>query len=138
MLIRVKNYLTQDHFKYLYVGAWNTIFGYTVGILVYKSIIQISNIIIVGIVSNMLSISMSFLTYKLIVFRTQGNWLREYLKCYMVYGFLALLSILFLWIFVDNFQLNIWVSQGLVIVMTVLISYLGHKKFTFNGGLHEK
>ena len=138
MLIKARKYLTQPHFRYLYVGAWNTIFGYIAGIFVYKSIIQISSIIAVGVLSNILSISMSFLTYKLIVFKTPGNWLKEYMKCFMVYGLTALLSIFLLWIFMDNFQLNIWLSQGLVIVTSVVISYIGHKKFTFNSGHYEK
>lgn len=138
MLIKVKKYLAQRHYRYLYVGIWNTIFGYAIGIVVYKAIIQVSNIVFVGILSNIISISMSFLAYKIIVFRTPGNWLREYMKCYVVYGIMAIFSIFLLWILVDNFQLNIWMAQGLVILATIVISYIGHKKFTFNSKIHEK
>lgn len=125
------------HYRYLYVGTWNTIFGYVTGVLTYKLINDITNVIIVGIVSNIISISMSFLTYKIYVFRTSGNWLREYLKCYLVYGIMALLSIFMLWLFLDLLQINIWISQGLIILATTVISYTSHKKFTFNSGPHE-
>lgn len=131
------NHQIRLHYRYLYVGTWNTIFGYVTGVLTYKLINDISNVIIVGIVSNIISISMSFLTYKIFVFRTSGNWLREYLKCYLVYGIMALLSIFMLWIFLDLLQINIWLSQGLIILATTAISYTSHKKFTFNSGPHE-
>jgi putative flippase GtrA len=32
---------------------------------------------------------------------------------------------------VDIIGWNIWTSQALTIVITVLISYIGHKQFTF-------
>lgn len=131
------NHHIRLHYRYLYVGTWNTIFGYVTGVLTYKLINDISNVIIVGIVSNIISISMSFLTYKIFVFRTSGNWLREYLKCYLVYGIMALLSIFMLWLFLDLLQINIWISQGLIILATTVISYTSHKKFTFNSGPHE-
>lgn len=74
---------------------------------------------------------MSFLTYKLYVFRTQGNWLAEWLRSFIVYGGAAVLSTALLWGLVDFVQLNIYISQALAIIIVVVISYLGHSKFTF-------
>lgn len=117
--------------SYFYVAVWNTIFGYFTSIFVYKLIINFSNIILVSVIANIISISMSFLMYKIIVFKTSGNWFKEYLKCYIVYGASALISILVLWIYFEHFQMNIWVAQALTLLTTLIISYLGHKKFTF-------
>jgi putative flippase GtrA len=138
MLSNTKKYFIQKHFTYIYVGIWNTIFGFLTGIVVYKFTIQSTNIIFVGVISNIVSISMSFLTYKFIVFKTTSNWVREYLKCYIVYGVMALLSIFLLWVFVSHYGLNIWLAQGLIVVVTSTTSYLSHKKFTFKTIQNEK
>ena len=60
-----------------------------------------------------------------------GNWIKEYLKCYVVYGFSAIFGILMLWIFIEYLYINIFISQACVLVASVIISYIGHSKFTY-------
>jgi putative flippase GtrA len=74
---------------------------------------------------------MSFTTYKLFVFKTKGNWLQEYFRSCMVYASMALIGIVLLWGMVDHLHIKIWLAQGLVIAATVVISYIGHARFTF-------
>jgi putative flippase GtrA len=85
----------------------------------------------IGIISSIISISISFTTYKIYVFKTSGNWLREYLKAYVVYGLTAFISIAILWLFIEKIKMSIWIAQGLTVVFTVFISYLGHNRYTF-------
>jgi putative flippase GtrA len=118
--------------RYLLVGGFNTLVGYSVGVGLYKSLGDIVSIVWIGIISNILSITVSFLTYKIFVFRTKDMWLSEYSKSYVVYGGAALIGILFLWLFVDKLNISIWVAQALVVGVTVTISYIGHSRFTFS------
>jgi putative flippase GtrA len=120
--------------RYLVVGGINTIFGYVIGVAIYKALINQLNIISIGIISNVLCITLSFCTYKIFVFRTKGNWFSEYLKAYIVYGGMAIVGVILLWLFVDIGGLNIWVSQALIILSTVIFSYIGHARFTFKQG----
>ncbi len=85
----------------------------------------------IGVISNILAISFSFVTYKLFVFQTQGRWLTEYLKSYIVYGSSALLGIGLLWLLVGQLMVSIWIAQGIIIIITIIVSYLGHSRFTF-------
>jgi putative flippase GtrA len=123
--------LSNQKIKYLIAGAWNTLFGYSCGVTIYYLFGDLLGVLIVAILSNILAISMSFLTHKLFVFKTKGNWLREYLRAYCVYGVSASVGILILLIFVKLLNIQFWLAQGLVILLTVIISYIGHKKFTF-------
>lgn len=116
---------------YLIVGIWNTVFGYLIGVATYYLLFDTCGVLVVGIVSNIVSITMSFVTYKLIVFRTIGSWVKEYIKCYLVYGGMAVIGIGILWFFIQVIGLNIWVAQAFTMCATVAISYLAHDKFTF-------
>lgn len=117
--------------KYLIVGGFNTVFGYLIGVIGFLLLQNKMHILFIAAISNILAISMSFLTYKTLVFKTKGDWIEEYLKCYMVYGSTALLGGLLIWIFVDYLSLNIWLAQAIVVLVTVCVSYFGHKKYTF-------
>lgn len=128
----LKKNLEKRGARYLIVGGLNTIFGYLCGIYLYYLLLNKLEIIFILLISNILSISFSFITYKLIVFRTSGNWLIEYAKCYVVYGGISVIGMSLTWLFLDFFNLNIWISQALSIFLITFISYYGHKKFTFN------
>ena len=123
--------LEKQSFRYLLAGGWNTVFGYGVGVGLYTILSSQLHVAVIAAIANILAITMSFLTYKLFVFKTTGNWLSEYGRSYLVYGSMALLSIVLLWAMVDYLGMDIWYAQALVILLTVGVSYLGHKFFTF-------
>jgi len=117
--------------RYLMAGGFNTLVGYSIGVGLYKALGSNLNIFWIGVISNILSITVSFLSYKILVFKTKGMWLTEYMKSYIVYGGIAVIGIFCLWVFVDKMKISIWLAQALVIGMTVIISYVGHSRFTF-------
>lgn len=123
--------LEKQSLRYLMAGGWNTVFGYSVGVGLYTALSHELHVAVIAAIANIFAITMSFLTYKLFVFKTTGNWLSEYGRSYLVYGSMALLSIALLWVLVDYLGIDIWYAQALVIILTVGVSYLGHKFFTF-------
>ena len=80
-------------FRYLLVGGFNTLFGYSTFVL---SLALLSNAVpqrflylsapLASLVSTPLNITVAYFGYKLFVFRTRGNHLMEWLKCFAVYG----------------------------------------------------
>lgn len=126
---------TKKPIKYLVVGGWNTVFGYFSTIGFYKLFAAYLHIILIATMTNILTISMSFATYKLLVFQTEGNWWKEYARSYVVYGLAAIISIMGLWVLVDVFHVDIWISQGLVMIIVVIMSYFGHDRYTFKAPL---
>jgi putative flippase GtrA len=79
--------------RYLCVGAFNTVFGY----LFFAVILTLLNdalparwlyltVILASVLSTPLNITVAYLGYKFFVFRTKGNYLGEWLKCFAVYG----------------------------------------------------
>ncbi len=117
--------------RYLVVGGINTLFGYGLGVGLYLALSPMLHILVIGVIGSVIAITFSFTTYKLFVFGTRGHWLREYLRSYVVYGGTGVLGILLVWVLVDGLRMPIWIAQGIAILLTVLVSYLGHARFTF-------
>lgn len=122
---------TIPELRYLLVGGFNTLVGYGLGVGLYLALADQLHILVIGVIANILANSVSFTTYKYLVFRSQGRWLVEYLRSYLVYGGSALVGIMLLWLLVDGLRLPIWLAQGLAMLITVVASYLGHDRITF-------
>lgn len=127
----MNKFLEHKPLRYLLAGGWNTVFGYATSVGLYVFLADKLHIMVIAAIANIFAITMSFMTYKLFVFKTSGDWLLEYGRSYIVYGGMAIFGIVLIWIFVDILKWQIWYSQALVILITVGISYMGHKFFTF-------
>jgi putative flippase GtrA len=79
--------------RYVCVGIFNTFFGY----INFAVILALLNralpvrflyltVVLASILSVPLNISVAYFSYKFLVFRTKGNYLGEWFKCFAVYG----------------------------------------------------
>ena len=119
--------------KFLFIGFINTIFGYFCGIAMYLMLYEAIGVILVGIFSNMITISFSFVNYKLFVFDdSDGSWLIQYLISFVTYFFTGLFGVFVLWVCIEKISLNIYFSQAIVLIVSIPVMFLLHKKFTFN------
>ena len=126
--------------RYLLVGAWNTLFGY--GSYAFFTAILSPMIphsyIAASVISSLLNISVSFLGYKWFVFKTKGNYLREWVRCVGVYSGGILVGVLTLPVLVVMIRRNTrfdaqapYIAGALLTAFMVVYSFLGHKKFSF-------
>lgn len=123
--------ISEKKLRYLIAGCVNTIFGYLVGVGFYKLLISEFHLLFVGVVTNIITISFSFVVHKLFVYKTKGGWGVEYLKSYITYGLSAIVGLVLLWIMVSSLNISIWLAQAFSIIITTVVSYLGHTYFTF-------
>ena len=128
--------------RFLIVGAWNTGFA----LILYFICVHAFLLALPGrpklvsdlayTVSTPVGITMAFLCYKRFVFKTQGNWLKEWLRCFAVYSVSFPVGLVILP--VATGVLSHWTTryapQGAGLVNSAVIaiySYFGHKKFSF-------
>lgn len=79
--------------RYLCVGGFNTVFGYISFVVILTMLnaalparLLYLTVILASLLSTPLNITVAYLGYKFFVFRTKGNFLGEWLKCFAVYG----------------------------------------------------
>ena len=127
--------------RYALVGLWNTVFGYSCFFLLNRwlsTVMLAYSYIVANIAANLIAISVAFLGYKWFVFRTKGNYLREWLRTLMVYSgsllfsTLALAPLVGLIRHLTRFQSEApYIAAAIVAIFTVISSFFGHKHFSF-------
>lgn len=126
--------------RYLTVGVVNTAFGYGSYALFTHMLTprMPAAYLLASLLSSVLAITFSFLTYKWFVFRTKGNYLREWGRCFVVYGGtilvgLALLPplVLVVELVIENKWLAPYIAGAIVLGTQVIAGFLGHRNFSF-------
>ncbi len=126
--------------RFILVGVWNTAFGYALyaGFTALLARYVANSYLPALLLSNLVSITVSFLGYKWFVFKTQGNYFREWCRCVSVYSGSLLISFLTLPLLVYFFRSVLGYSRqapylaGAVLTcITALISFFGHKHISF-------
>jgi putative flippase GtrA len=130
----------QQFVRYILVGGFNTVFGYGLFALLnwLSRGLGPYNYLYAGVLANLIAISVAFLGYKWFVFRTRGNYLSEYIRCFGVYGSSALIGLAGLSILVPILRRSLrrpeeapYMAAAMMTVVTMVISFLGHKNISF-------
>jgi putative flippase GtrA len=89
--------------RYLCIGVFNTVWGYISFVITLTLLNAVMparflylTVIFASIIPTPLNITIAYFCYKFLVFRTKGNYLREWLKCFAVYGTSMIPSLLVL------------------------------------------
>jgi putative flippase GtrA len=140
-LARIASHIPPGQFaRYLVVGVWNTGFGFgTFALLTAWLTPKIPHAYIAAsLLSSVLNITVAFLGYKWFVFRTRGNYLKEWLRCLAVYSGSLLLGLLLLPVaveavrrFTGNGRTAPYIGGALLTGASVIYSFFGHRRFTF-------
>jgi putative flippase GtrA len=127
-------------FRYLAVGACNTIFGYGCFALFTLLLTPVLSYgyVAASILANLFSITFAFLGYKWFVFKTKGNYLKEWIRCLGVYAGGMILSAAALPFVVGVIRRQQghdrsapYIAGAIVLVFSVVFSFFGHRHISF-------
>lgn len=128
---RLRRYREQIH--YLAIGAWNTLFGYLNFVVLYYLLNAALPVAVILVISYVLSIANAYICYRYIVFRSRGIVWREIPRFSSVYLIALVANLIVLPVALRALPVNAYVIQALFTVCVVVISYVGHKYFSFRG-----
>lgn len=117
--------------RFLVIGGWNTGSGFLVFALLYYLLSPHVHYMAILAATVVLNVTNAFICYKFIVFRTRGNYLREYFRFYAVYAVPIGLGFVLLPFTIEVLKLNAYLAQALVTFLLAGVSYLGHKHISF-------
>ncbi len=114
--------------RFISVGILNSIVGYSLYyLLLYLNIYYVQALFI----SHMIAVTHSYLWNKNWTFKSKGNARIEGLKFFSVYGGTFLINLLILVLFVEKLMFNPKIGQVFALVIATMISFLGHKYWSF-------
>lgn len=121
--------------RFLVVGVWNTLFSLGVLWLLDRlipydqgSLLQKQGILFASWV---VSVTQNFFTFKFLVFRSKGHWLKEYVRMYVTYAVTFVVQSVMTLAISEIFDLRVFWANLPTIVVVAILSYFGHKYFTF-------
>ncbi len=126
--------------RYLTVGAINTAFGYGCFALLTMLLTPLIayGYVLASLISNLLGITFSFLGYKWFVFKTQGNYFKEWLRCVGVYTGNMILCATVLPVLVPIVRRQTgnpgtapYIAGAIVLGVSVIFSFFGHRHISF-------
>ncbi len=142
----VRLFLDRQVVRYLIAGVWNTLFGYACyagAVALYSRVLAPRylplTVDISSITATPIGVTMSFFCYKFFVFRTEGNYLREWLRCMAVYGSATIPGLFALPLLTRGLQEFAslhkqapYLAGAIVMGLTTIYTYLAHKNFSFS------
>jgi putative flippase GtrA len=127
--------------RYILIGGWNTVFGYTCFFLMNRwlaTVMTAYSYLAASLASSLIAITVAFLGYKWFVFRTKGDYLREWLRTLAVYSggvlvaTLALAPLVGLIRHTTRYQIEApYIAFAAVAAFNLISSFLGHRNFSF-------
>ncbi|MGZ4825403.1 MAG: GtrA family protein [Terriglobales bacterium] len=129
--------------RYLVVGVCNTVFGYGCYALftVLLSPLIAYGYVLASVLANLLSITFAFFGYKWFVFKTEGDYLKEWLRCLGVYAGSMVMSAAALPFVVAVVRRQTgpdhsapYIAGAIVLVFSILFSFFGHRHISFGAG----
>ena len=129
--------------RYLLVGVCNTVFGYGCYALftVLLSPLIPYGYVLACVLANLLSITFAFLGYKWLVFKTEGDYFKEWVRCLGVYAGSMVLSAAALPFVVVVVRRQTgrdhsapYIAGAIVLTLSILFSFFGHRHLSFGAG----
>jgi len=121
----------REQVLYLVGGGWNTLFGYLCFAALYYFLQASLPVAVILVLSYVISIANAYVCYRYIVFRSRGSVLRELPRFTSVYLVALAANLVVLPLALRTLPFNAYVIQALFTVAVVVLSYLGHRFFSF-------
>jgi putative flippase GtrA len=127
LLLRV---VRDQRVAFLAVGAVNTVFGYLcfAGLLL---LLGQSRYLVALVCAYVIAVLFAFVLYRFLVFRVRGHVLADLWRFSTVYLTSLAVNFVLLPLLVEFAHLRVLVAQALIVFVTSIMSWLGHKHYSF-------
>ena len=108
--------------KYLLIGILNTFFAYVSGVVFFNLFYNEIGAFLLTLLTTIFNIFFTFINYKFFYFKTDKKYFfKEFLKINISYTFIILLNTFLLWFLTEKINLNIYLTQSLIIITNIAV-----------------
>lgn len=124
-------------FRYLLIGAWNTLAGYAIFAVLYLLVGTSIGYLFTAALSHLLAVTQSFVCHRQFVFQSRGKWVEEYWRFHIAHLGSLLLGLVLLPLLVELLGISPLIAQALLTIFFVIVSFFVHQHFTFRKSVDE-
>ena len=135
---RLGKVLGDERLRFLLVGGLNTAVGYGLFALVQWSVGRWISYFASLLIAHLCASLLAFVLYRRFVFRVSGNVVVDFLRFQTVYLIPLAANLVVLPILVAGLGWNVYLAQASIVIVTTIVSFLGHKYFSFRRARHEQ
>jgi putative flippase GtrA len=131
---RIRRLFDDERVRFLFVGGINTLFGYAVFVVLYLAAGHVIGYLGSLYLSYVIGVSLAFVLHRRVTFRaheTGGNAVLDFLRFASVYVVSLVINTIGLPLLVELGHLSALGAQAIMVIVTTVISYVGHKYFSF-------
>jgi len=125
---------------FLLVGATNTLVGFAtfsaLTLWVFRDVTL--GYLLSLVVSYAIGVSLAFVLYRRFVFKVRGHFFRDFARFVSVYLAAIAVNAALLPLLVEVITIPPLVAQAIILTSTTLLSFFGHKKFSFRRSSDEQ
>lgn len=133
MLRLVKDYRV----AFLIVGIANTVIGFAWFALFQATVGVLYGYMVTLVCAHIASVLCAFVPYRRFVFRVCGHVFRDLIRFESVYLVALGINAVLLPLLVEFAHLEPIVAQALIVFVTTLVSFFGHREFSFRRPKHK-
>jgi putative flippase GtrA len=138
-LLRV---IRDQRVAFLVVGGINTAFSYVCFAVLLLTVGQRWHYLVVLTVNHVISVLFAFVLHRFVVFRVRGHVLSDLWRFETVYLVALAVNFVLLPLLVEIAHMHVLWAQTLIVLVTSVMSWVGHKNFSFrrspsSEGLHR-
>lgn len=123
--------LDDRRMRYLLVGGFNTVVGYSVFALLYWALNPWVHYLVLAVMSHFLAVINSFLTQRQWVFRDRGPRWPAFVRFNLTTLSALAFGLVAMAVLVDLLGVHPLLAQALVILLSSVGLYLLHRRYTF-------
>lgn len=131
-----------EKLRFLLVGGFNTVFAWSVfaalnwlfAVINERMGWNFSKILVANValvVQYAITINVSFITMRYYVFRSHGDFWREWAKTWSVYILLYAVNAPSISFLMWAFKLDAWWAQAIYMIFSTIVTFLLHKYYSF-------
>jgi putative flippase GtrA len=118
--------------RFVFVGAWNTVIGYAVFVLVLELFGDRLHPVGALLIAYCVALPNAFATQRWLVFRSgRGGCARQFVRFASANSSIILINLIFLPLVIELTHANPLFIQAIFIIILTLMSYIIHKYFSF-------
>lgn len=132
MIDYIKKLISDEKFRFLLVGGFNTFFGFFIFTGLTLTLKTVPHGYMVALViSQIVSNFVAFYLHRKVTFRVQGQVVKDFVRFTMINLVSYVINLVVLPLFVNFGHMNPIAAQFLILIVTTMISFVGHKFFSF-------